>query len=56
MLLTYEIIWTRIGQLIRLQSDINFLETACIYEWKQTHIRKVSELYDINPHLHPLFE
>ena len=31
MQVKFEIIWSRIGQVIRLQSDINFSETPCFY-------------------------
>ena len=31
MLLKFEIIWTRIGQVIRLRNDIHFPETPYIY-------------------------
>ena len=30
MMLKFVIIWMRIGQVIRLQNDINFSETVCI--------------------------
>ena len=29
MLLKIEVIWMRIGQVFRLQNDINFFETVC---------------------------
>ena len=33
ILLKFDIIWTKIGQVIRLKNDVNFSETPCIYKY-----------------------